>query len=91
MLQGSCPLQTAPFFTLHILAGINSLWLLSALELLNLELAYRKKRGATSRLPLSTNVSGTHSPSAKAKSRQSSTLSRKSALASSIVWCVISW
>ena len=56
MLQGSCPLQTAPFFTLHILAGINSLWLLSALELLNLELAYRKKRGATSRLPLSTNV-----------------------------------
>ncbi len=43
MLQGSCPSRTAPFFTLHIPAGINSLWLLSALELLNLELAYRKK------------------------------------------------
>lgn len=56
MLQGSCPSRTAPFFTLHIPAGINSLWLLSALELLNLEVAYRKKRGATSRLPLSKNV-----------------------------------
>lgn len=44
MLQGSCPSRTAPFFTLHIPAGINSLWLLSALELLNLEVAYRKKK-----------------------------------------------
>lgn len=44
MLQGSCPSRTAPFFTLHIPAGINSLWLLSALELLNLEVACRKKK-----------------------------------------------
>lgn len=44
MLQGSCPSRTAPFFTLHIPADINFLWLLSALELLNLELAYRKKK-----------------------------------------------
>lgn len=43
MLQGSCPSRTAPFFTLHIPAGINFLWLLSAFELLNLEVAYRKK------------------------------------------------
>ena len=43
MLQGSCPSRTAPFFTLHIPADINSLWLLSALELLNLEVACRKK------------------------------------------------
>lgn len=43
MLQGSCPSRTAPFFTLPIPADINSLWLLSALELLNLEVAYRKK------------------------------------------------
>lgn len=44
MLQGGgCPLWAAPFFTLHIPADINFLWLLSALELLNLEVAYRKK------------------------------------------------
>ena len=45
MLQGSCPSRAAPFFTLHIPAGINSLWLLSALELLNLEVAYRNRVG----------------------------------------------
>ena len=44
MLQGSCPSRTAPFFTLHIPADINSLWLLSALEFLNLEVACRKKK-----------------------------------------------
>lgn len=52
MLQGSCPSRTAPVFTLHIPAGINSLWLLSALELLNLELAYRKKRSNLTAAPL---------------------------------------
>lgn len=43
MLQGSCPSRTAPFFTLHIPAGINSLWLLSALELLNRDEGNRDK------------------------------------------------
>lgn len=52
MLQGSCPSRTAPFFTLHNPAGINSLWLLSALELLNLEVAYRKKRSNLTAAPL---------------------------------------
>lgn len=52
MLQGSCPSRTAPFFTLHVPADINSLWLLSALELLNLELAYRKKEEQPHGCPL---------------------------------------
>lgn len=52
MLQGSCPSRTAPFFTLHVPAGINSLWLLSALDLLNLEVAYRKKRSNLTAAPL---------------------------------------
>lgn len=55
MLQGSCPSRTALFFTLHIPAGINSLWLLSALEL-SIWRWHVEKRGATSRLPLSKNV-----------------------------------
>lgn len=52
MLQGSCPSRTAPFFTLHIPADINSLWLLSAIELLDLEVAYRKKRSNLTAAPL---------------------------------------
>lgn len=52
MLQGSCPSRTAPFFTLHVPAVINSLWLLSALELLNREVAYRKKRSNLTAAPL---------------------------------------
>ena len=52
MLQGSCPSRTALFFTLHVPAGINSLWLLSALDLLNLEVAYRKKRSNLTAAPL---------------------------------------
>ncbi len=52
MLQGSCPSRAAPFFTLHIPAGINSLWLLSALEFLNLEVACRKKRSNLTAAPL---------------------------------------
>ena len=52
MLQGSCPSRAAPFFTLHIPADINFLWLLSALELLNLEVACRKKRSNLTAAPL---------------------------------------
>ena len=56
MLQGSCPSRTAPFFTLHIPADINFLRFLSALELLNREVTYRKKEEQPSRLLLSKNV-----------------------------------
>lgn len=52
MLQGSCPSRTAPVFTLHIPADINFLWLLSAIEFLNLEVAYRKKRSNLTAAPL---------------------------------------
>ena len=43
MHQGRCPLRAAPFLTLHIPAGINSLWLLSAIEFLNREWHVEKK------------------------------------------------